>query len=195
MALGNYNRAMDYRDKRAARQHFLRLRSKLPPAGVSRKSRIIAKKVLELDEVKRARKIASYIAINNEVDTRSIIDKLIQGGSVIYCPTYFESRKNYFFTQFSNWDEMIGGPYGILQPKDNLPIDPATVAVAILPGVAFSHQGLRLGYGKGVFDRLLAKSAAFKIGLAYDFQVVEDLSKDEHDMVVDLVVTGKKVYG
>ncbi len=192
--MGNYNRPMDYQDKRAARYHFLRLRSKLPPAEVSRKSRIITEKVLRLDKVKRAKKIASYIAINNEVDTRLIIDKLIRDGSVICFPTYFASRKNYFFSQFSNWDEMIGGPYGILQPKDNVPIDPATVGVAILPGVAYSHQGLRLGYGKGVFDRLLAKSAAFKIGLAYDFQVVEDLSKDEHDIVVDLVVTEKKVY-
>ena len=67
--------------------------------------------------------------------------------------------------------------------------------VSIIPGVAFDKKGVRLGYGKGVFDRLLAKSQAFKIGLAYDFQIVDELPREKHDLVMDIVESEKKVFG
>ena len=54
-------------------------------------------------------------------------------------------------------------------------------------------NGVRLGYGKGVFDRLLADSKALRVGLAYDFQIVDELPREKHDLVMDLVVTEKRI--
>ena len=52
---------------------------------------------------------------------------------------------------------------------------------------------MRLGYGKGVFDKLLSKSKALRIGLAYDFQIVDEIPQEKHDLVMDLVVTEERV--
>jgi len=52
---------------------------------------------------------------------------------------------------------------------------------------------VRLGYGKGVYDRLLSKSNALKIGLSYDFQVLEKLPKEKHDLEIDILVTEARI--
>ena len=59
-----------------------------------------------------------------------------------------------------------------------------------MPGVAFDKTGARLGYGKGYYDRLLADTRAMKIGVGYDFQLVDDdIDTDTHDVPVDIVIT------
>ena len=139
------------------------------------------------------KRIAAYLAINNEVDTREIIDKLIERGSTIFIPAYFMQNHQYHFAKFNGWKDLEKGPKGIWQPANSKPVDPKNLEVAILPGVVFSKKGVRLGYGKGVFDRLLSDSFALKIGLAYNFQIVDKLPKEKHDLVMDLVVTEKRV--
>ena len=64
----------------------------------------------------------------------------------------------------------------------------------ILPGLAFDFNGNRLGYGKGFYDRYLKKGNFIKVGLAYDFQVVDKLEVKEHDQKMDVIVTEKAVY-
>ena len=63
--------------------------------------------------------------------------------------------------------------------------------VAIIPGLAFGKNDTRLGYGKGVYDQLLANFKGLKIGLAYDFQIVDKLPKERHDLKMDMVLTEK----
>lgn len=57
----------------------------------------------------------------------------------------------------------------------------------------FPKNGHRLGYGKGVFDKMFYDSKVYKIALAFDFQVVDKLPQDKHDLHIDLVVTEKRV--
>lgn len=66
--------------------------------------------------------------------------------------------------------------------------------IFIIPGLGFSKKGKRLGRGKGHYDRALEKSSALKIGVAFDFQVEEDLPTKEYDVLMDFVVTDKKIY-
>ena len=109
-------------------------------------------------------------------------------------PAYLATNNDYLFTRFDGWQNLEEGPKGILQPRIIKSVDSSLIEVAILPGLAFSKSGVRLGYGKGVFDRLLAKSKAIRIGLAYDFQLVDKIEKEKHDLLMDMVVTEKKVY-
>jgi len=184
---------MDRFDKSALRESFLKKRKGLTIPEVIKKSQDVALKFFELAEIKGENHFAAYLPINNEVDTRKIIDELIQKGSNIFVPAFLTTNNDYLFTGFDGWQNLEEGPKGILQPKSFKPIDPSFIEVAILPGLAFSKEGVRLGYGKGVFDKLLSKSKALRIGLAYDFQIVDEIPQEKHDLVMDLVVTEERV--
>ncbi|MBI3341770.1 5-formyltetrahydrofolate cyclo-ligase, partial [Candidatus Curtissbacteria bacterium] len=66
--------------------------------------------------------------------------------------------------------------------------------VVAVPSLAFDIHGYRLGYGKGVYDQLLNGSKTIRVGLAYDFQIMDKLPNEPHDLRMNFVVTEKKVY-
>ena len=182
-------------DKKTLRRDLLRKRLSLSNTLVSLKSQAITNHLLAIARIREKNNFSCYLSINNEVDTTIIIDSLIQKGVNIFVPTYSKTTNNYQFSRFGGWQDLEEGPQRILQPKDTYIIDPSLIGVAILPGLAFSKEGVRLGYGKGVFDRLLAGSTALKIGLAYEFQIIDgNIPKEKHDLLMDLIVTEKKVY-
>lgn len=182
----------DKDQKDLLRKKYISLRKKFK-GSVEQKSQKIAQKLLTLDEIAKAGKISLYLPINNEVDTKQIIDQLTKRGVKIFLPKYFKKKDQYFFAEFIGWEKLENGSFNILEPRSTKMVDPDLIKVAIIPGVAFDRMGVRLGYGKGVFDRLLAGSGAFKIGLAYEFQIMDELPRDKHDLVMDLVVTEKRV--
>ena len=77
----------------------------------------------------------------------------------------------------------------ILEPADVGIAEPSEVAAWIVPGLAFTIYGDRLGYGGGWYDRLMANAKGFKIGVAHDFQIVEDLPQEPHDIQLIRIVT------
>ena len=181
-------------DKKKLRDIYLKKRTHVLHLEVSKKSMVIARKLLKMPEIRGKRNFSVYLPINNEVDTKIIIGKLIEQGANIFVPYYSKSTDDYLFARFGGWRDLEEGPYKIPQPKNSHPQESGLIEVAIIPGVAFSKNGVRTGYGKGVFDRLLAKSNALKIGLAYDFQIVDEITHEEHDLLMDIIVTEKMVY-
>jgi len=81
------------------------------------------------------------------------------------------------------------GAYGIPEPSGGQKASPEEIEFAAVPGVAFDREGYRLGFGKGYYDRLLKKISAPKVGVAYSFQVIDYVPRDEWDEPVDLIVT------
>lgn len=173
--------------KVALREEYLRMRRGLRKSEVLEKSNKISKKLLKLPILKTAKNISIYLPINNEVETKPIIDSLIREGKRVFVPQF--ANYEYRFCEFKDWNGLEEGPFGILQPKTQDSISADLLDVAILPGVAFDLRCVRLGYGKGVFDQLLEGSKAYRIGLAYYFQIVEKLPREKHDLVMDAVVT------
>ena len=100
---------------------------------------------------------------------------------------------SYGLASFAGMDGPLDvGPLGIREPPASAQaVDPASVTVWIVPGVAFTADGRRLGQGGGWYDRLLAAAdpAAAKLGVAYDFQVVPEVPVEPHDMRLSAVVT------
>lgn len=208
--------------KSGLRKRFLVKRQTLEKGFVDQASKTITKKLFTKIKKLKPSNILVYLSVNNEVETKAIIDYLTFDGKRIFLPKFAQNTpgvklgrhsentpgvKNasgYFFAAFTGWGNLEPESYGILQPTDswdtpgvNQVVSSHTPGVsidlAIIPGVAFDKSGVRLGYGKGVFDKLLADSKAFKIGLAYDFQIVDKLPKEAHDLVMDMVVTEKRL--
>lgn len=90
------------------------------------------------------------------------------------------------------WNGLKPGAYGILEPAFNPKRlgDPEKLDLAVVPGAAFDRDGGRLGRGEGYFDRFLKEAGrAYKIGLAFKFQLVEKVPSEAHDVRVDEVLT------
>lgn len=175
------------------RQRILKRRQLLTSQQVEILSTKITSRITALNELKDRRLFAIYLAVHNEVETNSIIDHLLKNGKDVYLPTFDQKTKDYKLSKFSTWQNLVKGPYGILQPNDAESISPLSIDVALIPGVAFSKSGVRLGYGKGVYDRLFHNATALKIGLAYLFQITDEIPKEEHDLLMDIVVTEDRI--
>ncbi len=81
------------------------------------------------------------------------------------------------------------GSFHIEEPTGEDFADPEEIELIVVPAVAYDNTGNRLGRGKGFYDRLLSTTKATKIGVGYDFQLVESIPAEEHDIPVDIVIT------
>ena len=87
-------------------------------------------------------------------------------------------------------DAMAAGAYGINEPQEGAAVNPCEIDVIIVPGVAFTVHGARMGRGKGYYDRFLSQSgfAAMKVGVCYSEQIVDDIPTEPHDVMMDAVI-------
>jgi 5-formyltetrahydrofolate cyclo-ligase len=143
-----------------------------------------------------ARSIGLYYPVRGEVDTRSFFRAFLQAGVKCFFPRV-EDRQRMEFLEVRDLAELRMGPFGIAEPhaRPGAAVVPEAVLV---PGVAFTPDCHRLGFGAGYFDRAIADWASASpprlIGLAYDFQVLPTLPLAGHDRKLDFVVSEERVY-
>lgn len=134
--------------------------------------------------------LAVYLASQDEVNIDFYIEHMLRMGVKVVAPRW--NGETYCLARLKGLDNkhLRRGPMGIREPVDDDIVPPQDVYAWIVPGLAFTRDGKRLGYGGGWYDRLLAsapKSAA-KIGVAYSFQIVSDLPAEPHDIPLTDVV-------
>lgn len=127
-----------------------------------------------------------YHSLPDELSTREFLDR-------------WASRKRFFLPRVNgvNLDilpydrsRMALGAFHIEEPQGDDTTDVSTIELIVVPAIAFDRRGGRVGRGKGYYDRLLANSSATKIGVGYDFQLIEDdIPVEPHDVAVDIVIT------
>lgn len=177
--------------KEEIRKKILLRRKNITQAQVSLLSAEISKKVLSIKKIKGVQKYLVYLPTGNEVDTKLIIHFLIQNNKKIYLTAFF--KNDWLVSEFYSLDDLEKNQFNIYQPKKIVKANIADVDLAFIPGVAFSKRGNRIGFGKGVYDKLLANFKGLKIGLAYEFQILNDLPMDAHDLKMDLIFSEKRI--
>lgn len=134
--------------------------------------------------------IAVYLASPDEIDLSGFICEMLGRGAALASPRW--NGDTYELARLAGLsdDDLRRGPMNILEPAVAETVPPGDIAVWIVPGLAFTAGGKRLGYGGGWYDRLLAAASedAVKIGVAYDFQMADDLPGAQHDKPVDRVM-------
>ena len=83
------------------------------------------------------------------------------------------------------------GSFHIEEPTGDKVTDPSEIELVIVPAVAYDRKGMRLGRGKGFYDRFLTHTKATKVGVGYEFQLVDELPAEIHDIPMDMVITQK----
>lgn len=155
-------------------------------------STLISESFLALPELCKAESVCTYVSKGNEVDTRYIIESLWRLGKRVYVPKVY--GKDMHFHRISSFDELVCGSYGIMEPEGDAYED-ALGGIIIVPGVAFDKKLNRIGFGGGYYDRYLAgHDGFFKVALAYDFQVVDEIQAEPTDIKPDVIVTESRIY-
>lgn len=173
--------------KAAMRKDMLERRDALDPADVKRMSEAIMVELLARPRFREARTVGFYLPIGNEVDTRPMIERAIAMGKQVAVP-YTDHQIT--FCRFHSFDSLKAGKYGIKEPEPREPLEPELIVV---PGVAFGLCMHRLGFGKGYYDRYLASSFAYRIGVCFDFQLYEKLPSHGGDQRMDEIITERRV--
>ena len=175
--------------KAALRIRMLAKRDALSKCEVETLSGAIAGRLFASPRFKEAKTVAFYLPKGNEVDTAKMIECALALEKEVLVPAT-DHKIN--FCRFTSFDDLVPGRFGIQEPKSHSP--PSREAdIVIIPGVSFGLCMHRLGYGKGYYDRYLANSPAYRIGICYDFQVVEKLPTHENDERMDEIITDKRV--
>ncbi len=138
----------------------------------------------KLKELNYAQNILLYYSLPDELQTsvffEGITDKNIflpkvNGNDLIILPYIKEELKQ--------------GAFSILEPQGTKTANPDDMDIIIVPGVAFDKQFNRLGRGKGFYDKLLSHNNSLKIGIGYDFQLLESIPSELHDIKMDIILT------
>lgn len=182
--------------KTGIRQQMLALRSVMSMAEWQTSSRMAQERLLSLDSFRMARTVALYSPIRNEVDTALLLDHCLSAGKQVFFPAI--SADTIEFQRVASPRHLFPGKFGIPEPA--LPRFSGTTApsfdLIVVPGVAFDITGHRLGFGKGYYDRYLSGLSGelpTLSGLCHDFQLLESLPSEAHDIKMDFVVTAGRL--
>ena len=149
-------------------------------------SKQIHKNLKKLRVFNETGSVASYYPIGSEVKTQEIMQEILSDGKTLSLPKVkgedLEFRK---VTDFGNLEK---AGFGIMEPKERCSIV-EDIDVILVPTVAITRNGVRLGYGYGYYDRFLKKTKAKTIALTYAKQIVRHIPFSDDDVKVDWIVT------
>ncbi len=156
---------------------------------VKEKSRLASEIFLKSDAYEKSRVLMLYMPLGNETDTSYIITKALSDGKKIVLPV--TDIKNTDIIPYYADDTTVFdvGAFSISEPKNTAVANVDDIDTVIVPGIAFSKYGARVGFGKGFYDRFLKKSRAVKIGYCYAYQICDDIIADNHDIPMDYIIS------
>lgn len=174
--------------RRALRRKVWELPDKLYKEGSAR----LCGRIHQLTAWQRAAVVCLYFPMRREPDIRPLFSRAREEGKKLLLPRFQETRGIYEPVPVDDpVRDLRPGRYGIPEPRDVAEPSGATALFdfILVPGVAFSVNGDRLGRGGGYFDRLLALTNAEKCGVAFECQIVDELPMESHDIRMDYIVT------
>ena len=135
-----------------------------------------------------ANTVLLYHSLNDEVDTHAFIQKWSSEKRILLPVVVGDDLELRIYT--GPEDMSISGIYGIAEPTGEIFTDYAAIDFIVVPGVAFDAKGNRLGRGKGYYDRLLPRiPSAYKAGICFPFQLVEEVPAESFDIRMDTIIT------
>ena len=180
--------------KHGLRTRMLALRRSIPIAEQLSAGKVIQETFLASAEYTAASSVALYVATHAEVPTGEIIREILGTGKTLLLPSVTDHGLS--FRQISSEEDLCEGRFRIPEPGPNcISRDPAEIDLFVIPGVAFDHYGRRLGYGKGYYNRTihLLEGTGRLFGFCYDFQLVSEIAGEPHDVIMDRVITERRV--
>ena len=161
------------------------LKRAVPAEEKLRRSTEIMQAVEQTDAFRKAQVVLLYWSMADEVQTHDFVERWYRRKTVLL-PCVDGERL--LLRQYTGPDCMVQGEqFGIEEPMGD--VWAAPVDLIVVPGVAFDYTGNRMGRGRGFYDRMLkAHPHAVKIGVAYGFQVLDEIPVEPHDVTMDMII-------
>jgi 5-formyltetrahydrofolate cyclo-ligase len=180
--------------KPAIRETILARRRSVSAADYAEWGRLVQDAFMALHEYASADVIALYQPVHGEVPTDRVMAHAFANGKKVCLPAV--EKEGLAFRLVSGHPDLVPGRFGIPEPHpDCLPVNPADIDLIVVPGVGFDLAGQRIGYGKGYYDRALHRleSSGRLIAFCFEFQLLDAIKADHHDVVMDRIITEQRV--
>ncbi|MEA5033051.1 MAG: 5-formyltetrahydrofolate cyclo-ligase [Sphaerochaeta sp.] len=191
----------------AQRKQQLRLDMKLLSSTIAleereRNSLEIVRKLSTVPAYVRSDLVLGFVPLASEPDLGPLYDAALADGKVVALPRCTDDGRMVFHAVGPNWrQQLLKGRLGIPEPVPSLDmlgeLEQAGAVVVVVPALAFTPHRRRLGRGKGYYDRFIGANRMPDItciGICFDYQIQVEIPMEEHDALVDLVVTESSVY-
>ena len=181
-------------DKDTLRAEIKLKRKNLTKTEIQEKSDKVYNLLFSSGLLESANTVMVYLSAFNEVRTDKIIAKLLATGKRVVAPVTDETAVSitpYYITDIS---ELTKGAYGIFEPPQAEKAKISDIDAVIVPGIAFDKKGNRMGFGAGYYDRFLADFKGIKIGICYNFQLLDEICADTHDIPMDYIISEENIY-
>lgn len=174
-------------DKQAVRALVRQRKREMSDAEIQSRSYALKQKLLSTDLYRSAATIYGYLSYNQEVRTMPILEQALADGKKVAVPKVYGDKM--VFLYLDDFSQIAPGYCGIPEPIADGPAAADPEALVLMPGLAFTARGDRLGYGGGFYDRFLeAEPNHPTVSLCYDFQMFSAIPTQPHDRTVDLVL-------
>jgi len=186
---------MNMETKKELRKIMLSIRKKMSKEDVENNSRKIWEKIFNLEIYSKSKVIFIYLDFNNEVMTFPYIKRMLDEGKRLVVPYTDMVNEVLILSEISNEKDLALNPFGYYEPEEPTPVPVEDIDLVIVPGVVFDEKLNRVGFGKGYYDKILHRLSphAKKIAVAHDFQVLDSVPSEEHDVKMDILITEKRV--
>jgi len=172
--------------KAALRKHLLEKRDATSAELREISSERIHQNLKQITSFTNSQNIACYFPIGSEIDTHNIMLDMLEQDKNLLLPRIVNN--NLEFCIVPNLEKLEKGSFEIMEPRDSCK-KAEKINCVLIPTVGVSKSGVRLGYGKGYYDRFLSSTDAVKISLTYSKQIVKSIPCESHDIKIDWIVT------
>ncbi len=181
------------------RSHLRRLRRDLPPERQGSAAAGLLERIRDEDFFRAARRVAFYMAVAGEISPGPLLRRALDEGKSCYLPVV-TGEHDLDFVSYEAASSLVENHWGIPEPEEGTHIEPHSLDLVFVPLVGFTGDCIRLGNGKGFYDRAFAfrltspESRPLLVGLAHECQLVESLPDREWDVPLDAVATPERIF-
>lgn len=184
-----------HENKKALRARCREIVKELSPEYIEEASHKIADLLLATDAYKNSNTIFCYMSMGGEPVTDEIIERALEDGKRVGIPLCVGPH-DMVVKEYKSGDELARGAFGIREPlAEATEITADEFDLAIVPCVACSEDGRRIGHGAGYYDRFLSVSGFNKIALCFEKLLTDDIPLEDTDVYMDGVATEDAIYG
>jgi 5-formyltetrahydrofolate cyclo-ligase len=191
------SRAQAARHKQFLRGFYRQAAAAVPAGKRSAHARAVARRMDALGMFHDAQTVGLYVSVGPEVDTAPLFDLCRKARKAVAVPVVEPKTSALNYALVSGDTRWKKNLYGIPEPEGESRrlIDPGNVDLLVVPGRAFTSEGIRLGAGAGYYDRFMERyPRALTVGVAYDEQIALFLPAQPHDAVLDAVITPTRTF-
>ena len=178
-------------EKARLRKHLLDARDGFSLEFMKITSKEIQENLRKIELYRNAKTIGAYYSIGSEVKTQDILQEILNAGKELALPKVV--KDDLVFKKISNFSELEPGNFSVMEPKDKCGVI-KNLDVILVPAIALSKDGFRLGYGFGYYDKYLHGKKSTAIALSYAKQIIRSFPVDDHDVKMNFIVTEDKVF-